>query len=607
MRAFTILLGVLGMTSAATSQPAEMTIAADGNAQAVIVVAADATAPEKHAAEELAKFLGEITGAKFDVVGPEKAGSSPRIAVGPGAAQAVAPGVELKDLGPDGIVIRTAGANLVLSGQKGAPRGTLYAVYTFLEDTVGCRWWTSTVSRIPKKPALKVPAQQVRYVPVLEYREPFHIDAFDGDWAVRNKSNGHATRLDEPRGGKISYKGFVHTFYSLVPPSLFEKHPEWFSLIKGQRTTKQAQLCLTNKELKAYVVEQVLAWLKESPQAKIVSISQNDWHGNCACDNCAAVEKDEGSPAGLLLRFVNGVAEAIERDHPDVALDTLAYQYTRKPPKITKPRPNVIVRLCSIECSFCRPLTDEQNAAFRADIEGWSKIGGRLYIWDYVTDFAHYVQPFPNLRVLGPNVRFFVKHGVKGIFEQGNYQSPGGELAELRAWVLAKLLWNSELDDKALIDEFIDGYYEQAAPAIKEYIRLVHDSAEKTGTYLGIGVPPTSPYLSLDVLTKAETLFQQAEKAVADKPDLLKRVELAHLPVRYVMIFRWPELTKAAEAAKVAWPLSGTRLDAITDFERVCKDHRVSLLAEWSGKKVGWLREQFGKEAPKTAPTPKAP
>ena len=67
--------------------------------------------------------------------------------------------------------------------------------------------------------------------------------------------------------------------------------------------------------------------------------------------------------------------------------------------------------------------------------------------------------PHPNLRVLGPNVKFFVDHSVKGLFEQGAYTSKGAEMAELRAWVLARLLWNPALDGQELIDEFIAGYY----------------------------------------------------------------------------------------------------------------------------------------------------
>ena len=189
----------------------------------------------------------------------------------------------------------------------------------------------------------------------------------------------------------------------MVPPNeYFDQHPEWFSLRNGKRTHDHAQLCLSNPQLRDFVVERVKQWLREAPDARIISVSQNDWHGACECDACKAMDDTEGSHAGSLLAFVNYVAEKIEPEFPDVAVDTLAYQYTRRPPLTIKPRPNVIVRLCSIECNFREPLDSPANAAFGDDLRNWSKICNWLYIWDYTTDFAHYVQPHPNWFTLGP-------------------------------------------------------------------------------------------------------------------------------------------------------------------------------------------------------------
>ena len=278
----------------------------------------------------------------------------------------------------------------------------------------------------------------------------------------------------------------MHTFYPLIPPEkYFAEHPEWFSEIDGKRTTEHAQLCLTNEDMRKELVKNLKERLRNNPAATIASVSQNDWIGNCKCKNCAAIEQEEGSPAGLMLRFVNAVAADIEQEFPNVAISTLAYQYTRKPPKITKPRDNVIVQLCSIECSFCKPLADERNKAFRDDIVGWSQMCKRLYIWDYTTNFRHHIMPHPNLRVLGPNVKFFADHNVKGIFEQGAYTTSGAEMAELRAWVLAKLLWDPSRDGEALTNEFIEGYYGPAAPHIKAYLKVTHDAVEQSGDWLG--------------------------------------------------------------------------------------------------------------------------
>ena len=286
------------------------------------------------------------------------AGGVSRLLVGPDAAQLADPTFSTAEFGAEGLILRTVGNDLILAG--GRPRGTLYAVYTFLEDHVGCRWWSSTASTIPKQPTLKFDGINVRYIPPLEYRESFWYDAFDGDFAVRNKCNGHSAKLDAGRGGKHIYQGFVHTFFPLIPPGkYFEKHPEWFSEIDGKRQQGRTQLCLTNDQMRQELVKNLKDSLRKNPAATIASVSQNDWHGNCQCGKCAAIDQEEGSAMGSLLRFVNAVAADIEEEFPRVAISTLAYQYTRKPPARVKPRPNVIIRLCSIECSFSEPLTHE--------------------------------------------------------------------------------------------------------------------------------------------------------------------------------------------------------------------------------------------------------
>jgi len=567
----------LGYVRAATDET--VTIAQNGEAKAVIVLTDDAAEPERHAANELAGFLRQITGATFEIKAPPAAGQS-RLLVGPGAAKSAAADFSTDGLGSDGIVIRTVGNDLILAG--GRPRGTLYAVYTFLEEYVGCRWWSSQASTIPIKPTLRIGRLNVRYVPPLEYRETFWFDSFDGDWAVRNKSNGNSEQLDAKRGGKHTYEGFVHTFFPLIPPEkYFEDHPEWFSEIDGKRIHERAQLCLTNEEMRAELIKNLRERLRNNPAATIASVSQNDWHGNCKCSKCEAIEKEEGSPAGLRLRFVNAVAEDIEDEFPNVAIDTLAYQYTRKPPKITKPRPNVIVRLCSIECSFSKPLADERNKEFRDDIVGWSQICNRLYIWDYTTNFRHYIMPHPNLRVLGPNVKFFVDHSVKGLFEQGAYTSNGAEMAELRAWVLARLLWNPALDGQKLIDEFIGGYYGPAGPHIKDYLQIIHDAVEASGDHLGCFSEHTAKFLSFETLSKGWERLKAAEDAVQDNPDLRFRVQVAQLPIMYTFIMRWDDMRQACEAAGDDWPMPESIEATYEQFKEVARKNNVTRLNEW--------------------------
>lgn len=542
-------------------------ISTQGKPGCAILTQPGATVVERHAAQELADHLKQITGAAFEL--RECAGHPPSAAiiVGPGPlAQEIFPDVRLESFGDEQLTMRTKAGRLLLAG--GRPRGTLYAVYRFLQEQCGVRWWAPWAARIPRNPDLAVGDLAVDQQPAFEYREPFWFPAFDGDWAARNGYNGNSARLGEQHGGKLSYKGFVHTFFSLVPPAeYFDKHPEWFSLIDGRRVAPEggkhrSQLCTTNRELREFLVERVRQWLKESPEASIVSISQDDtwdnWSGACRCDDCKEIDDREGSHAGSVIELLNYIATKLGPEFPNVAFDTLAYRYTRKAPKTVKPLPNVIVRLCSIECNFGVPMEDPGNATFASDITDWSRICNRLHVWDYTTDFAHYVLPFPNWFSLGPNVRFFHRHNVKGLFEQGAYQSHGSELSELRAWVLAQLLWDPGQDDVRLIDEFLDGYYGRpAGRLIRRYLDLLHEAA--AGYNLTFCTPPTAPYLGFQTLTRAEQLWKEAEEAAGSDPDLLWRVRQGHLAVRYAYLANWTGLRHECLQAQAEWPLPLSR------------------------------------------------
>jgi hypothetical protein len=537
----------------------------------VIVCQAGATAPEQTAARELAEHLQRITRAAFQIQDagvtniPERA-----IIVGPGpVASNLFPEIDFTRFDAEEFVMRTKNQRLLLAG--GRPRGTLYAVYHFLQEQCGVRWWTPWATNIPHHATLRLPDLNVREKPAFEYREPFWFAGFDPQWKARNGANGEHRLIPAELGGCITYKGFGHTFYPLVPPEkYFATHPEWYSLINGKRTHENAQLCLSNPELRDFVAGRVKEWLRESPDAEIISLTQNDCQGACQCANCKAIDDSAGGPSGSMIAFVNYVAEQIQPEFPNVAVDTFAYQYTRKPPKTLYPRPNVIVRLCSIEGNFRAPLDDPSNAAFFADLEGWSKICRRLYIWDYTTDFSNYLLPHPNWFTLGANARLFAKYNVRGVFSEGAYQGWGGEMGELRAWVLAQLFWNPQQDDRALIREFLNGYYgAAAAKPILSYLDLMYGASK--GFNLGCYTRPNAPFRTFKILTEAEQLWQQAEKTANKDPERLIRVRMGHLAVRYAFLRDWANLRAERRKQNRAWPLAESRQAVAEEFAKVCR------------------------------------
>ncbi len=563
--------------------PGDLELAAQGKQRYAIVVASDAPEAERHAAGELAHFLSEISGAPFAV--QSEATSGLRILVGREAVGGLIRADEYAALGEEGYCVRSQGALIAIAGAT--PRGTLYGVYALLEERFGCRWFTPEVARIPKNPAPTLPEGDMRFVPQLEYRATDYPNARDADWAARNRLNGTQTRIDARRGGKVDYSHFVHTFNELVPPSEFAAHPDWFSEVNGKRTAENAQLCVTNPAVLARAIETVRGWMKAAPEARIFSVSQNDCFNPCECANCKKIYAEEGEAwSGPYLRFVNAIGAALAREFPDKSLDTLAYQFTRKPPQTVKPLDNVIVRLCSIECCFAHTLQtnsdiDPANTAFAADLARWGTLSKRLYVWDYVIDYSHTIMPFPNLNSIGPNIRFFVENGVKGIYEEADYFTPGGEFAELRTWIIAKSLWNPVYHTPTAIAEFLDGFYEDAQKPLADYIKLMHYRTAQKKLHFNIWTGPDSPLFDEATLKRADELFDQAEAAVAAKPAVLQRVQTARLPLLYV------ELNKAADAVQKGGPKAGY-VALLERFDLFAKQAGVTMINESTGY-AAWL------------------
>jgi len=577
---------------------AEYKLASGGKSAYIIRLCANPSQAEKYAADELQRFLQEMTGVKLPV---QQAGTLPRFAILVGRdaeSDRLVSRVNWTELDSDGFVVITAGSRLVLAG--GRPRGTLYAVYHFLDNVLGVRWWAPDGTFVPSRPELRLTKLDIRQKPAFEWREVLTFSALvDQDWEARNRLNrrnfntyyldGSSNTpliFDDQHGGSVIDYGpyFVHTFGAFVPADKYLKdHPEWFGLVDGQRAP--GLLCLTNPELMDFMVTQVKAALKANPGINIISVSQNDGGMYpCQCPNCRKVDAEEGSPAGSLIRFVNGVAEQVGKEYPHVAITTLAYNYTQKPPLHVRPRSNVVVQLCSSGCSCFQSLddpTNPANKAFYQDLQGWAKLTDRLYIWDYT--ISHF-RPYPNLHVLGPNVRTFERNHVRGVFEQGSYTTPGAEFQELRSWVLSRLLWNPNQDDRALIREFVSGYYGAGGPYIQEYIDLIHTAAAKNINKLLAGDnDKDSPIVNVEIISKADALFAKAQAAVKDQPAVLVRVKRAYMPIQCMWLTHYRLWTEEAKVKGLPAPAPWQTI--LADFTQQVTANKVSRVDE--GRQMG--------------------
>lgn len=512
-----------------------------------VVVPEDATQVEKSAADLLVATWKQVTGHMPSVSAAPSDG--PNVWIGTSLIPAVwKDDLKLDALGFDGILLHTmlaaTGKNLILTGGEGNPlsKGTMFAVYEFFEQCCGVRWLTPSVTHIPAAPE-SIPTLDYRYTPPMKYRDI-------GGWS---ETIPGAMRQNSP----FIYGQYGHSLYMLLPPDkYFAEHPEYYSEIRGKRIAtvgldwenvnaaleniqaalarpeESGQLCMSNPATAEAIAQEIEERMKANPNANVWSVSQMDWSNNCTCDQCRALDEAEGTPAASLITGVNRVAELIEKNHPGVYIQTYAYTYTRRPPKTIRPRHNVIVQFCSIECDFARSFDDPEskiNRAFVDDLLGWEKLGANILIYNYPVNCTYAMRPYPYEYVFAKNMRFFAKHGIIGVYEQGQWDKASA-FGYLKPYVMSRLQWDPNRDADQLIDEFCTLYYGPAAPHMRAFFNLCHNTLRKSGAQMPLF--DDAGWLSQEFVAKGEKIFKRAF-AAANTEEIRQRVDLDYFQVQY--------------------------------------------------------------------------
>lgn len=547
-----------------------------------IVVAEDGSEDLQLAARELQDHWGEVTGHEIGISN-QPAGHY-NIWIGTGLLpQDYREQLKLEDLSEQGLALKTVDArNLVIAG--GGDIGTLYGANEFIKTHLGVRWLSPRDTYIPPQPPATLANLDYRYDPIFEYRYTTYL------WK-EDQSEIYYRRHRLNSGPGFS----CHTFYNLIPPEkYFAEHPEYFSMIDGKRVApdgdwwrdlenwpgrhdQMTQLCMSNPEVVQLLIDRVREEIKNNPKKKWHHISQMDWANYCECGPCSELNEQEDTPMGSVMWALNQVAETISEEYPGHYIETLAYTYTRQPPKHMKPHPSLAIKLCSIEADFARPLDDpesELNRRFADDIRKWSAISNRLHIWDYTANYRNFQTPHPNFHVFKPNLNFFADHSVVGMFEQGSYDR-GAEFAYLRAYLISELLWDPSGDPDAIMNEFIELYYGEAAPYIREYIDLI--TQKVIADEIVMGCFADGMFMTADMVERSRAIFEKAFAAVEDDEEMIERVRVASIPVEYAALMCPPQIAITEDTFTISRPpsmtleeytetLRGIGVDTIMDF-----------------------------------------
>ena len=465
---------------AASDNSLHLTI--DGATDYVIVISENASTVEMTAANELASYLLKITDVTFDIVRDSRSAIETEIVVGVTNRDSEIT-INRDNLGDDGVVIQTKGKKLFLTG--GIRRGALYAVYTFLEDYLGCRWFTKVnpltpdvdeCSYIPTVNNLSVDTIDYSFVPPFKLRQTYWMfSTMYADYSAIHKLHGVMAGIPDNLGGITveDVVNSVHTLQWIITADLFAEHPEYFGMDESGNRTTNRQPCLSNEEVFDLTVAAAKAHFAQYDS--IYSVSQNDGMDFCRCAECVAFNDAHGGvDSASMLNFVNRVAAEVKKDYPNAKIETLAYQRSETPPSGLTVEENVIIRVCPISTCVLHDLDDDScpaNVEFDNILSGWSALTDSIYVWDYSTNFQYIYAFYPNITAIQGRYQYFRDRDVVAIFDNGcgDHVVPG-ELHELRTYLICKLLWNPDTDVDRHIREFCDAYYGAAADDVIEFI-----------------------------------------------------------------------------------------------------------------------------------------
>jgi hypothetical protein len=544
-----------------------------GKSDVVIVQSAQPTEAEAFAAQELADFVRRSTGAAPPIVKEIDFAGGKAMYVGQ-TEFAASQKIDFGKLGAEEWVIRSAKGSLILCG--GRPRGTLYAVYEFLEKCMGVRFLDAYTEHVPSMTRWVLPAGlAIQGSPAFSRREICMVVGGSGSqeflrFQVRRKINGFANAFWSA-GAKYGYSMRFGSPYSTHTHSLYTKdlpeaRPEYYAMLENGRRTgpgSDGQVCMSHPEVRKFFAAKLREYIKQDrdkivqaksgePYPTLYSLVPNDNTNKCVCPECTARAKKYGAYTGVVLEFINAVAEDIARDYPDIQIVAGAYTFYVDIPRGIRPRDNVIIYLAQLGSEFnslpkrdtLRSMTHPINQKPRKVLEDWGAISKMLGTHDYWTAWSQPFQwPQANIHGLAQTLKLYYRCGMRHFFvEDELFGSRVHNFVDLQFYMAARLLQDPGQDEEKLIAEFMDLYYGPAALPMKRLLAYIERRQEEEPGTLASVPPAARKYFDRAFFIETDAMISEAEKAVANAPKQLANIRQERLALDETMLYLWESL-----------------------------------------------------------------
>jgi len=511
------------LTAGVTVVGGEIAIVEDGDPRARIVVARNAGEQVMGAANTVARYVEEASGACLDVLRNDEAYEygGATIYVG-GIARTRQEQLIPERLDDDGFVIRAMGKEILICGPT--DWGTEFGAYDFLERYVGVRWLLPGPdgTDVPRTGSINVPEGTVTDEPA------FFSRLFSG---LRGDNQGRWARANRMHG-RVQ---FHHNLLRLFPPETYTKtHPEFFPVKEGDErflplnsSVHGWQPCFTAPGLVEEAVRNIIRYFDEHPEATSYSLGVNDSSGHCRCPECTARLSGEKNFIGrtdysdLYYDWCNRVIEGVLKVHPDKWFGCLAYSEVAGPPKNVRVHERLIPYMTYDRMKWIHP---EIEAAGHAATEAWGERSPTLGWYDYIYG-TPYCLPRVYFHQTAEYIRYGREHSVRAMYAEIYPNFGEGP----KPYLYLKLWWNPNRDVDALLEE----WYERcvgldAAPYLAKYYEIwerfwTKDILESPwfsmgGQYLRFNMPEYLADVKEEDILESRKLLEKCIEACRTEP-----------------------------------------------------------------------------------------
>jgi hypothetical protein len=522
-----------------------------GSPLSQIVIPAKSTYLEEFAATELQKYIEKISDATIPIIKEDETQKHPYSIILGATKKSEEAGFQPNEteMGRDGFEIKSLKNELIIRGRNDL--GTLFGVYELLERYFDVRWFMPGEEYYPKSSTLKLGQIHLIYKPSFTFRWVGR-----GEWALHQRMNCFVNAGGQDVG--INWKWHFHTFGRLIPPKLYyEEHPEYFALVNGERRvtgsrTSENQLCTSNPDVIREVANNLIDTLDIEPDIEIITLAPNDGRGFCECEKCSSLDEPgrdwHAKYSNRLAIFNREVSAIVKEKYPDVLIKVGAYAMYARPPlsKDYKPEDNQIIQLCHLYFCHTHPLGSNlckegetyeaspeylPNQEFEKILDQWLNLSPHLFVYEYysIDGMGRAKLPWPMIHNMRSDIPYYRDKGVEGFYTQQSdrlFYRLG-----LNYYVAAKLCWNADLNAEALLDDYFDKFYGNAAVPMKEFYMSMERSFQEWNKCCSYGLQGVTP-IGIDLFTpelikEMEQSLISAENLAVNNEVIGRRVAMA--------------------------------------------------------------------------------